>query len=150
MAEADYDGSSQAKDKPVERIDDEFIPDDALPLCAKCLKPCNPLQYYCDKCGSYDAINPLTPYIPYVNIWFYFDLFLTMWRKVWGEGEKPIIIRLFYLLFLVAFYPRMLALGVPIYLICKIPQRQVRNVILAIFVLGLIALLIWYACSDRA
>jgi len=70
MAEADYDGSSRAEDRPAERIDDEFVGDDALPLCAKCLKPCKPLQYYCDKCGSYDAINPLTPYIGFVNIRF--------------------------------------------------------------------------------
>lgn len=149
MAKADYDDSLPADFESAEEFDNDFIPNSALPLCAKCLKPCNPLQYYCDKCDSYDAINPLTPYIDFVNIWFYFDLFLTMWRKIWGEDEKPIIIRLFYLLFLVAFYPIMFVFGVLIYLIFKIPQRQVRNAILALFVLALIGLLILWPCSGR-
>ena len=87
MAEADYNGSSRAEDRPAERIDDELIPDDALPLCAKCLKPCKPLQYYCDKCGSNDAVNPLTPYIGFVNIRFNYDIYCTMWRKVWDGSD---------------------------------------------------------------
>lgn len=148
MAEAHYDGSPRAEDRPDERIDDEFIPDDALPLCTKCLKPCTPLQYYCDKCDSYDAINPLTPYIGFVNVHFNYSIYCTMWRKLWGEDEKPIIIRLLYLLFIVAFFRMMVVIGVPTYLICKIPQRQVRNAILALFFLALIGVLIFYACTG--
>ena len=113
MTKVDDERPSPAESEPTVRPDDDFVPDDALPLCSKCLKPCHPLQYYCDKCDSYDAINPLTPYIPYVNIWFNYNIFFTMWRKLCGEDEKPIIIRLFYLLFIVAFFRIMVVVGIP-------------------------------------
>jgi len=48
--------------KQAEPVDDEFIPADAWPICLKCLKPCHPLQYYCDKCDSNNVINPLASY----------------------------------------------------------------------------------------
>jgi hypothetical protein len=149
MTKADYDDSSPADFESAEQFDDDFIPDNALPLCAKCLKPCDPLQYYCDKCDSYDAINPLTPYIGFVNIPFNYGIYFTMWRKIWGEGETSIIIKLSYLLFIVIGLPIIVIVGVPMHLIYKIPQRQVRNAILVIFVLGLIVLLILYAHSGR-
>jgi len=145
MRKADYDDSSPAEFESEEGLDDDFIPDDALPLCAKCLKPCHPLQYYCDKCDSYDAINPLTPYIPYVKIPFYCGFYFTMWRRLWGEDNKPIIVRLSYLFLIIAFFPELVIIGVPTRLICKIPQRQLRNAILAMFFLGLIVLFIFYA-----
>ena len=148
MTKVDDERPSPAESEPTVRPDDDFVPDDALPLCSKCLKPCHPLQYYCDKCDSYDAINPLTPYIPYVNIWFNYNIFFTMWRKLCGEDEKPIIIRLFYLLFIVAFFRIMVVVGIPTYLICKIPQRHMRNAILAFFFLALIGVLIFYACTG--
>jgi len=149
MAEADYDGSSRAEDKATERIDDELIPDDALPLCAKCLKPCKPLQYYCDKCGSNDAINPLTPYIGFVNIRFNYDIYCTMWRKVWDGSEISIIRRFFYLFLIVLCAPIMAVVGVGAILIRKIPQGRLRNAILTILILALISLLLWYACLGR-
>ena len=34
--------------KEVERVDDEFIPVDARPVCPNCFKPCHPLQNYCN------------------------------------------------------------------------------------------------------
>ncbi len=149
MTKTNYDDSSPADFESAEQFDDDFIPDNALPLCAKCLKPCDPLQYYCDKCDSYDAINPLTPYIGFVNIPFNYGIYFTMWRKIWGEGETSIIIKLSYLLFIVAFFQIMLVVGVPTHLIYKIPQRQVRNGILTFYFLALIAFLILYACYWR-
>ena len=149
MAKANYDKSSPADLESAEQFDDDLAPDNALPLCAKCFKPCDPLQYYCDKCGSNNAINPLTPYIGFVNIRFNYDIFLTMWRKVWGDDETSIIVRLLYLIFIVAYVPIMPIVGVPTYLICKIPQKQVRNATLALLALALIALLIFYACTGR-
>lgn len=151
MTEADYEGSQRGDFELGGPLDDEFIPDDALPLCAKCLKPCHPLQYYCDKCDSYDAINPLTPYIGFVNIPFYCGFYFTMWHRLWGEDNKSIIVRLSYLFLIIAFLPELVIIGVPAYLICKIPQRQLRNAILAMFLLGLIVLFIFYAytCTGR-
>lgn len=149
MAKTDYDESLPADFESAEEFDNDFIPDNALPLCVKCLKPCNPLQYYCDKCSSNDAINPLTPYIGYVNIRFHYDIFLTMWRKIWGNDGTSILIRLFYLIFIVVYAPIMVIVGVPMHFIYKIPQRRVRNTVLALLVLGLIALLIFYVCSGK-
>ena len=145
MAEADYDGSSRAEDRPAERIDDESIPDDALPLCAKCLKPCNPLQYYCDNCDSYDAINPLTPYIPFVNIPFNYSIYCTMLRKVFSGKETRIATKLFYL-FITTFMvgPVIVIFALLTFLVCKILQGRLRNAILTILVLALIALLVWF------
>ena len=76
--------------KTTEQVDDEFIPVDALPVCMKCLKPCHPLQYYCDKCDSNDAINPLTPYIGFVNIRFNYGIFLTMWRRAFHDRDTSV------------------------------------------------------------
>ncbi len=149
MTRADYEGSSRGEFEPAGQLDDEFIPDAALPLCAKCLKPCKPLQYYCDKCGSNDAINPLTPYIGFVNIRFNYDIYCTMWRKVWDGSEISIIRRFFYLFLIVLCAPIMAVVGVGAILIRKIPQGQVRNAILNILILALIALLVWYAYWGR-
>lgn len=149
MTKASYDEPSLADFAPAEQFDDDFIPDDALPLCAKCLKPCNPLQYYCDKCGSNDAINPLTPYIGFVKVRFNYDIFCTMWRRIWGDDETSIIVRLFYMFLIVVCAPIMVIVGVPAYLIYKIPQRQVRKAILASLALALIAMFIFVACSAR-
>ncbi|HLB73564.1 MAG TPA: hypothetical protein VJJ98_06065 [Sedimentisphaerales bacterium] len=149
MAEADHDGSSPTEDRPAERIDDEFIPDDALPLCAKCLKPCNPLQYYCDNCASNDAINPLTPYIPFVNIPFNYSVYCTMWRRIWNGNETSIIGRFFYLFLIILCAPIVAVIGVGEILTRKIPQGRLRNAILTILILALIALLVWYACLAR-
>jgi hypothetical protein len=149
MTKANYDDLSPADFESAEQFDDDFIPDNALPLCAKCLKPCDPLQYYCDKCDSYDAINPLTPYIGFVNIWFKYDIFCTMWSRIWGDDGTSIIVKLFYLFLIVVHAPIMVIVGVPTYLIYKIPHRQVRNGILTFYFLALIALLILYACYWR-
>ena len=105
-----------------EQVGDEFIPDNACPICPKCLKPCHPLQYYCDKCHSNDAINPLTPYIGFVNIRFNYDIFLTMWRKIWYEKHMPIIAKLLYLLLVVWFTPIVLVIGLPL-LLAGIAER---------------------------
>ncbi len=150
MAEADYDGSSQAQERPAERIDDEFIPDDALPLCAKCLKPCNPLQYYCDNCDSYDAINPLTPYISFVNIPFNYSIYCTMLYKVFYSKETRIVTKLFYL-FITTFMvgPVIVIFALLTFLVCKIPQRQLRSVAIIALTVIVIVLLLFFVCLPR-
>jgi hypothetical protein len=130
------------------QVDDEFIPDDALPLCPKCLKPCQPLAYYCDNCGSNDAINPLTPYIPFLNIRFNYDIFCTMWRKIWYEKNTPAVGKFFYLLMFIVYAPIVLMVGLLLFLIYKIPQKQVRKAILAALVAVIIVLLVLYAFSG--
>jgi len=97
---------------------DESLPDNALPICSKCLKPCHPLQYYCDNCASNDAINPLTPYIGFVNIRFNYDIFCTMWRKMLCDKSTSTVVRIFYLAMIII---------LPALLIARIPQPQIRT-----------------------
>jgi len=104
--------------------DDNYLPDDAKPLCPNCLQPCDPLQYYCPNCGSNQPINPLTPYIAFVNIRFNYDIFLTMWRKTFCEKQTTIPGRLFFLLMLVLFTPVFLVVGLPIWLIVKFTSKN--------------------------
>jgi hypothetical protein len=142
--------------EPTGQFDNDYVPDDALPLCPKCLKPCQPLAYYCDKCGSNDAINPLTPYIPFLNIRFNYDIFCTMWRKIWYEKNTPAVRKLFYLFMFIPLGARgglyapivLLMVGLPVFLIYKIPQKQVRKAILAALVAVIIVLLVLYAFSG--
>jgi len=151
MGEGDYSGSSRARDRPVERMDDEFIPDDALPLCAKCLKPCNPLQYYCDKCGSNDAINPLTPYIGFVNIRFNYDIYCTMLRKILYSKETRILTKLFYLFLTAIGVGAVIVIFVlPIFLVCKIPQGRLRSMAIIALAVIVIVLLVFWAYSGQA
>lgn len=149
MAKVDYAGSLPTEFGSGEQLGDEVVPDDALPLCAKCLRPCEPLQYYCDNCYCNDAINPLTPYIGFVNIRFNYDIFCTMWRGMWGDEDIFIISKLFYLFLIAVYAPIMLIVGIPVYLIYKIPQRQIRNAIWTILIIALISLLAFYAHSGR-
>ncbi len=148
-ADADYDGSSRAEDRAAERIEDDFIPDDALPLCAKCLKPCTPLQYYCDKCGSYDAINPLTPYIAFVNVPFNYGIYCTMLRKMLYSKETRILTKLFYLFLTALRVGGVIVIFVlPIFLVCKIPQGQLRSMAIIALAVIVIVLLVFYAYSG--
>ncbi len=125
-------------------VDNNYIPEDAQPLCPNCLKPCHPLQYYCDKCGSNDAINPLTPYIGFVNIRFNYGIFITMWRKIWYEEDTSIITKLFYLYMITMFVPLFLVVGLPLFLICEIPRNRIRSTVIILFVIAIL-LLIFFA-----
>jgi len=111
----------------VENFDDDFVPEDAWPLCTRCLTPCWPLEYYCPHCDSNDAINPLTPYIAFLNIRFNYDIFCTMWRKIWYDKRTSMIRRLFYMLMIMLFVPYMIIFGLPLLFIGKIPLPRLRN-----------------------
>ncbi len=87
----------------VENIQDTLEPG-ALPLCLGCLQPAAPLQYYCDKCACDDAINPLTPYIGFVNIRFNYGLYCTLWRRLWHDRNMKIWLKFFSLL-IIMFFP---------------------------------------------
>ena len=122
--------------------DNEYIPEDAQPICPNCLKPCHPLQYYCDKCGSNCAINPLTPYIGFVNIRFNYDIFITMWRKIWYK-DTSIIAKLFYLGMITMFVPLFLVVGLPIFLIYEISRNKIRSTTIILFVIAILLLIIF-------
>ena len=131
-------------------FDDEFIPDDARPVCLRCLEPCDPRQYYCDKCGSYDVINPLTPYIAFVNIPFNYSIFLTMWRKIWYDKDTAAVSRVCYLLMITMFVPIFLVIGLPLVPIYVIRSSRLRKVALAVLlVVAIVVLVLFYYLQLR-
>ena len=127
--------------KGTKQVDDEFIPADAQPVCMKCFKPCHPLQYYCDKCDSNDAINPLTPYIGFVNIRFNYGIFLTIWRRIFHDRDTSVAARLFYLCMLTMFVPVILVMGLPLLLIFKIPRSSRKTTIIALCIAAIVLLI---------
>ena len=141
MTEQDGNNSIVGGQEANEKLDDEFIPDDARPLCPKCLKPCHPLQNYCNNCDSNQVINPLAPYMPFVNIRFNYDIYLTMWRKVWYDSETSIVGRLFYLFMIAAFMPMLVMFGLPALLISGSNRPRLRKT--TIIALYIAAILLW-------
>ena len=66
-----------------------------------------------------------------------------------GHGTS-IIVRFLYLVLIVMSVPIIAIVGVPMYLIYKIPHKQVRHAILVLLVFSLSVLLILYAYSGRS
>lgn len=130
--------------KETGQVDDEFIPADARPVCFKCLKPCHPLQHYCDRCDSNDAIDPFTPYMPFLNIRFNYDIFLTMWRRIFDDRDTSVATRLFYLCMLTMFVPEFLVIGVPLLLVFKIPQSARKMTIITLCILAVVLLIFFF------
>jgi len=93
MAERDHDNVPASDLEEVEEANEEFIMDGGLPLCSKCLKPCHPLQYYCDSCDSNEVINPLASYMPFVRIRFNMGMLRKMCREVGYDEEASMIFR---------------------------------------------------------
>ncbi len=130
--------------KKAEQVGDEFIPADARPLCFKCLKPCHPLQYYCDNCDSNDVINPLASYMPLVRIRFRCGFCGDMWRKVLYDKEASIILWSICLFMTIAFAPILIIVGLPLFFIDKIENPQLEKTVETVFYILLVSLLILY------
>ena len=79
------------------QVGDDFIPDDAKPLCASCLSPCDPLQFYCCKCDSNETINPLASYMPFVRIRFNIGVLGKLWLRILYDKDTSIILRVLFL-----------------------------------------------------
>jgi hypothetical protein len=77
------------------------------PLCLRCMRPVDPLSYYCPHCG--EATGQLTPYIPFVGIAWETRIWGQMWRQVWSrEVSVPgSVLRLA----LIAYYVPILLIG---------------------------------------
>ncbi len=145
MSEKERDNLPAKDCEQNDKSDNDFIPDDAWPLCPNCLTACHPLQYYCHNCGSNQAINPLTPYIGFVNIRFNYGIFLTMWRKLWTDKNTPVISRLFYLFIMTMFVPQLLVVGLPLLLIYKVYRSRFRDVtIIAFFIIAIVLLIFFF------
>ena len=126
----------------VERVDDEFIPADARPICPKCLKPCNPLQNYCDNCDSNEVINPLASYMPFVRIRFNIGMFCKLWRRICYDKDISTILRLFYLIMVTMGAPILTIVGFPLLLLGRISEPKLRDLtILAFWIIALVILM---------
>jgi len=144
MSERNYSNLPARECERTDKPDDDFIPEDARPLCPKCPTPCHPLQYYCHKCGSNQAINPLTPYIGFVNIRFNYDIFLTMWRKIWSDEDSSITMRLLCLFMITMYVPVFLVIGLPLLLVCKIYRTRFRKITtIALFIIAIVLFILF-------
>lgn len=112
-------------DNPIHDDVDELK--DAWPVCPSCMTPCDPKQYYCTNCQSYETINPLTPYMPFVNIGFAVGFFRKLWRKCWYSGNVPIALRCLYIFVLLFCFPYILIVGVPFLLTGRIKDQNIRT-----------------------
>lgn len=148
MTEQDHSNLPAGNCKDTEKSGDEFMPEDTWPVCLRCFKPCHPLQNYCDNCDSDDAINPLTPYMGFVNIRFNYGIFCTMLRKICYDKQTSIARKLLYLLLIVVFIPVMvpimLIIGLPLFLISKVRNPRLRKITTTAFFILLLLLLMVY------
>ena len=134
MIEENQNNPPAGNFEEAEQLDDDFIPNDAQPLCPRCLRPSHLLQHYCGNCDSNAVINPLTPYMPFLNIRFNYGGFCIMWRKIWYEKDKSTICRLFYLFMIIMFAPVILIVGLPLLLIGKIIKNpELRGTATTVF-----------------
>ena len=97
MSEKNHNNLPVGDCRQSDKVDDDFIPDDARPVCPKCLTPCDPLQYYCDNCNSNEAINPLASYMPFVRIRLNIGMLCKLWRRFLYDKDISIILRVMYL-----------------------------------------------------
>jgi hypothetical protein len=142
MTEGGLDNMPARDNKKAEQVGDEFIPADARPICLKCLKPCHPLQYYCDNCDSNDVINPLASYMPFVRIRFRCGFCGDMWRKVLYDKEASIILWSICLFMTIAFAPILIIVGLPLFFIDKIENPQLEKTVETVFYILLAAILL--------
>ena len=111
-------------DQPVPEFGQE-IAQDASPLCPQCLRPCDPLDYYCPHCGSNETINPLTPYISFVNIRYNVGICGKLWNRCWYDNETALWKKILYFFLLFFWFP-IIVVMIPYYFIEKIKSDKSR------------------------
>ncbi len=88
----------------------ESVESQAVPICPNCLEPCNPMQDYCENCGSNNPVNPLISYMPFANIRFNVGLVGKLWQKVRYDKEAGLFSKCFYMALICVFSPVALVL----------------------------------------
>ena len=102
----------------VESLSENLEPD-AGPVCLDCFTPCDKLQYYCHNCDSFNPVNPLAAYIPFVRLRMHYGFYCTMWRMLWYDTKVSLILRLVFLLFICFSVPIMFPFGIGFLLFSK-------------------------------
>ncbi len=113
----------------------------ARPVCLHCLRPCDPLQFYCRHCDSSDVINPLASYMPFVRIRFECGFFGRAWRRLWYDQQASFTLRAACLLVVTLWAPIMLFVGVPLFILDKVPQPRMRIATVILFVVAAVVIL---------
>ena len=99
------------------------VGEDAVPVCPNCLEPCEPSAHYCPHCGSSEAINPLTPYLPFEGIRFTAGVYAKLWRQMWGpDVSSPL--RFFQIGLFIFFFPIIFLIGLPFVIMEKLESRN--------------------------
>ncbi|MCD6395853.1 MAG: hypothetical protein J7M40_20400, partial [Planctomycetes bacterium] len=98
-----------------------------VPVCSNCLRPYDDaLEYYCPHCGSNEAVNPLTPYIAFVNIRFNVGMVGKLWRRFQGR-QNATIARRFLDLVMVLWYCPLLIFAMPFVVYAKWKNNKQRD-----------------------
>ena len=100
-----YNQPADSMKSEIEKHSESSSQQKEIPLCIKCLRPVDPLNYYCPHCG--EATGQLTPYIPFVNILWQTGIWGRMWRQLWSRDISSAG-RLFRLFMIIFFVPAML------------------------------------------
>ena len=91
---------------------------EATPICIQCMKPIDPLDYYCRHCG--EASGQLTPCLPFVNIRLQVSFWARLWRQIWSS-EVSIPARVFRFLLIIWSAP-ILLIG-----LLFLPNKKIEN-----------------------
>jgi len=83
----------------------DIIEEEPTPVCIRCMKPVDPLSYYCPHCG--EASGQLTQYLPFVNIRWQASVWGRVWRQVFSHNVS-IAGRLFRFIMIICSAPIML------------------------------------------
>ena len=102
----------------IESLSENLEPD-ARPVCLDCFTPCDKLQYYCHNCDSFNPVNPLAAYIPFVRLRMHYGFYCTMWRMLWYDTKISLILRFVFLLFICFPVPIMFVFGIGFLLFSK-------------------------------
>jgi len=140
MPEQNGNNSLSEDFEVISRADDEFVPKGAWPVCPNCFQSCNPLHNYCENCGSNEAINPIAPYLPFVNIRFNYGGFVAMWRGI-RRRDVPRLRKWVYMFMIIIFAPVVLVIGLPFFLTAKVKAPLLKNILIAMLYIIAIVLL---------
>ena len=108
---------------------EDKIAAEGVPVCLNCLRPYDDvLEYYCPHCGSNEAVNPLTPYMSFVNIRFNVGMVGKLWRRFEGRQSATIARRLLDLVIVLWYFP-LLIFATPFVVYAKWRNHKRRDAI---------------------
>ncbi len=110
---------------------------EGVPVCLNCLRPYDDvLEYYCPKCGSNEAVNPLAPYMAFVNIRFNVGLVGRVWRRFERRQNATIARRLLDLVIVLLYFPPLI-LATPFVVYAKWKNHKQRDAKRVLYCIGI-------------